>query len=140
MTSSFLLVNWHKIWSSSRDSVICLYFKVPVYFMRLILWVFELLHLCIPQFWWVFFLFLFLINIACLCHLSGERLCVWLSIYLSFGSFVCVPPLYILRMVQSTLFGRLLGRLFLWWDFYCRLIIILQAVFPMNDDFILYAF
>ena len=60
----------------------------------------------------------FLLFLICSqCHV---RPCASLSISLSFGSFDRVPPLSILRMVQSILQEELPRCLFLWRDYCCR--------------------
>ena len=52
-------------------------------------------------------IFLFLILIVSLCHVSDVRPCATSSSFLSSGPLVWVPPLFILRKVRSILQGRL---------------------------------
>ena len=76
-----------------------------------------LMHLCNLQYWQVFFLHIFLTYIVCLYHPSDVRPCALSSTFLSFGLFVRVPLLSILRIVTCILQERLLRCLFIWWDF-----------------------
>ena len=73
-----------------------------------------------PQCWQVFLLLFFLEHIVSLCHFSSVTPGALSLISISFGLFVCVLPLSILRMVQNILQGELPRCLFLWWDFYSR--------------------
>ena len=61
------------------------------------------------------FLRLSLTLITCLYYLSGVRPCASPLIFLSYGSFLRVPRLSILRMVLSNLQGGLFRGLSLWW-------------------------
>ena len=54
------------------------------------------------------------------CRRLSVRPCALSPIFTFFAPSIWVPPLPILRRVQSILQGRLFSYLFLWWDFYNR--------------------